>query len=439
MPAELVREAVREFAGYVLRDQEGIEEPQLGALIEALRSGNGWIAPAIARIGTPAAIQALVDALKAQPESNTQLTYAIELAGEKALPSLVSLLRANDAVSPELVDVMCGLFAAAKGDGAADLLVQVAQDQELVLSNRRYAVASLGCVGPQARRAVPAIRQLAAADPTHFGDAVVTAIRKMGVPESVPLLVAALRENPSVNALRDIAALGANGRVAGPDLVELLSSKDASLRIGAARALGFIAYTEAVDALLPLLSDADDWRLVYVSAESLGRIGAPRAVPALEKVAAQHWFPPVARTAQRAFRVIKGEETYRQAQGNFAWEFYAFEHIADDPSISSQPALRPVLLPEPDRLTEEQRQALAYDIETTGFGEHGQTVTHSKAAPTCGLKVPDGYILGADRGEWGGELVYSNGLSRPQLLLEQNTHAIHRLPLAGSRWQELAT
>jgi hypothetical protein len=247
--------------------------------------------------------------------------------------------------------------------------------------------------------------------------------------DAIAPLMAALREKPSIIGLRDIASLRENGRAAGPELVGFLSSSDPDVRVGAARAVGFIGYAEAVDSLVPLLSDRDDWRLVYVAAESLGRLGARQAIPALDTVAAQHWYPPVVKTAQLAVRVINGQDTYRAAQGNFAYEFFSFERVSDDRISSAQSTLQPSLLPERDRLTGEERQTLTYDIDTVSYGQNGRQVVHSKATPTCGLKVAGGYIVGADRGEWGGELVYSSGPSRARILKEENTMAIHRLPV----------
>ena len=59
----------------------------------------------------------------------------------------------------------------------------------------------------------------------------------------------------------------------------------------------------AVDALLPLLTDpSDDVREETV--EALGRIGSPRAVPALEQVAARDGDEDVRGKAQFALRRI---------------------------------------------------------------------------------------------------------------------------------------
>lgn len=76
-------EPIRDFAGYVLRDLEGLTEEHLDALIQARLHGDGWIPPAIARIGTPRAIAFLVEDLKEEPQTQSQLTHALVIAGRK--------------------------------------------------------------------------------------------------------------------------------------------------------------------------------------------------------------------------------------------------------------------------------------------------------------------------------------------------------------------
>src|SRR5215813_10542281 len=83
-------ESVRQRAGFILRSIDGLRESDLPALIEALRRGNGWIAPAIAHIGTPEAIRSLVGDLRAHPESDTQTTWALTSLGARAVPALMS-------------------------------------------------------------------------------------------------------------------------------------------------------------------------------------------------------------------------------------------------------------------------------------------------------------------------------------------------------------
>lgn len=425
---------VRNFAGYVMSNQDGLTEEHLEALIAAQQRGNGWVPRAIGRIGTPRAIKFLVDGLKTNPDygSNTQVAIAIETAGERAIPDLVALLKDPAPLSPDLSWTLCRIFSAmeTKAGTAVDLLLEIARDKKFDLKNRLYAVKEAGCIRPAARVAIPALQALVSSDPEGFASAVDEAVINMGVPESVPMLVAKLRSKPHILAMRDIAALRDNGRDAGPALAEFLSSGDADLRVGAARALGFIGYGEAADALIPLLKEPDDWRLVYVAVESLGRLHAPSAIPKLEKLAMHHWYPPVVDAARKAVKVIRGEEVYESKPNHehFPFEFFAYDYVrADDVTLPGQ-QIEPTLVRGPDELTNEKLRKLAYVSTIAGHDRDGKKTARFKTLPVCGLKTSNGFILGSDQGEWGGELVYRSKKGSVVTLLRKNTMGVHRLP-----------
>lgn len=58
------------------------------------------------------------------------------------------------------------------------------------------------------------------------------------------------------------------------------------------------------------LADQDDWHRVAEAADALALHGVKHAIPELQKVAESHWYRPVRRTAQRAVRVLQGQEPY---------------------------------------------------------------------------------------------------------------------------------
>ena len=43
-----------------------------------------------------------------------------------------------------------------------------------------------------------------------------------------------------------------------------------------------------------------------------------------------------------------------------------------------------------------------------------------------GVKVDDGYLVGSDRGEWGGEIAYVNREGKARILMPLNTEAIYK-------------
>ena len=88
---------VRSFASFTLSDIDGLGPEHLAPLMKARRNGDGWIPPAIGRIGTPEAIEFLIEDLRNDPETGTQVTFALEKLGARAAPGLANL---SDAPSP---------------------------------------------------------------------------------------------------------------------------------------------------------------------------------------------------------------------------------------------------------------------------------------------------------------------------------------------------
>ncbi|MDB4968209.1 MAG: lyase HEAT-like repeat protein, partial [Myxococcales bacterium] len=333
------------FVGYVLRDINGLEERDLDALIAARRRGDGWIPPAIAHIGTPRAIQFLVEELRAKAEVDTQLTWALVTAGERAAAPLADLFGAATPTSAQLARAVCRVFEG-MGDRAApavEPLMAITSRRALPLANRRHAVDALGCIGPAARPAIATLRRLSASEPARFARATDEVLRAVGAPEAAPGLIAELRAHPSEDALRDLAFIGHDARAAGADVLALASNADWQLRAAAVRTLGFIGYDLAAGSLTALLGNGDDWRLVQAAAESLGRLRATTATVALQQVAADHWYPRVRDAAREALRVIggTGRPEPRVGRRGFAALFFRYGGCcAGAPADEATPALR---------------------------------------------------------------------------------------------------
>ncbi len=418
------RAHVREFAGYVLRDQPGLTEDHLAALVAALERGSAWLPPAIARIDTPAARRALVDALVRAPETNGQLSFAFNLAGAKASRLLVSVLENPKRIDSALADSLCGIFKEQSNAETVDALLRVALDRAYAIENRGHAIIALGCVGPSARRTIAPLRDLARDDPAHFEAPLELAIRDMKTPETVALLVEALRIEQNPNGILDIARLGTIGKDAGPFLLPFLSHSDRELRLAAALALGRIGYTDAGSALIPLLSDPDDWRLVYAAANSLARLKTHDALPALQRVAATHWYPLVEKEIRKSIEVIKGTRKLDVERAGGYAALYPFDRQADAP----MPIRLPRLSKEPAQLTRHQLANLAFEIEPQAGDDAAPNMLISPVTPRSGIKVDGGYLLGVDHGEFGGMLVYSSGSPKVDVLLNLNTRNVHVMP-----------
>jgi hypothetical protein len=84
---------VAKLAAYVLRDVETIDPRHLPAIRAGLDRDLGWLAPALARIGTDAAAEEAVKRLLAEDNTGNQEAYAVELFGARAIPAIVAAAR----------------------------------------------------------------------------------------------------------------------------------------------------------------------------------------------------------------------------------------------------------------------------------------------------------------------------------------------------------
>ncbi len=252
-------------------------------------------------------------------------------------------------------------------------------------------------------------------------DGVQSALALMGAPEAVPALLKSLPEDPD-GYLRQIAHLGKNGYSAGPALLPYLEYRDWDIRISAADALGRIGYLPARAALERALTDDDDWKLVYGAVLALSRLKSPASIEALARARDTHWYPPVSNLARAAIAHIEGGAEIEEP------DFWEHTSIPDSPTTCS--SVKEPMVNEPKsqklRLSQHKRdlKRLAFDTSVVSFGppedakpdEHGiievrpdnmvEHVAKRRQVPHVARKVEDGWLVGSDRGEWGGELVY---------------------------------
>ena len=175
------RPEVRDLASYTLRDAPVTEE-HLDALIASRLTGDGWIAPAIARIGSPRAIEFLISELPKEPENGTQLTWAFEVLGVKGVPYLVKLYDCSSQCDGKVLAVGAYIFSEL-GDKAIDAiepLLAIAEDARRDRTGRRGAIRALGSIGPSAAPVVERLKAIAARDPEGFEESVTGAMIHIG-------------------------------------------------------------------------------------------------------------------------------------------------------------------------------------------------------------------------------------------------------------------
>lgn len=416
--------AIRIFAGYVVRDLKGLTANDLDLLLRAYDEGGAdWSPPAIGRIGTPRAIEFLIGELKKKPMGGTQITYALKVAGAPAAAPLVRAFGEDAPVTRMRASAICEVLGEMKKEAApaVPVLVARAQDTRGPRENRLGAIRALGCIGSPARAAARALAALSADSDLR---PTVNAVRKsLGGPDAVAVLAEEIRAKPDPDDLRSVAAMGPSARAAVPAVLSALRSESPRVRVYAARALGFLGDARAGVPLIALLDDDVDFRLPLVAAQSLARLGIKAALPALDNLAKAHWFPPVREAAAEAATSIRGGAPPPMlTERRVALEFDSFEGV-EGPRVSTPPPL----VPGPGELTPRELNALSYDTEIWSYGAQGEQRTPTNQQPQAGVKTSDGFLVGASRGEWGGELVYieptHGGATR---LLGGNVVGVHR-------------
>ena len=286
----------------------------------------------------------------------------------------------------------------------------------------RCAVRVLGMIGKKAEPSVPALLKLAQDKPASYKDVVDRAIPVMKARQYVADLLRRLEvSKEDWLVFLDIAVLEKEARSAGPALARCLFDDSWDVRVFAARAVGYVGYKEASPDLIRLLDEKDDWRQVFVSAESLGLLSVPEAVDPLTRLSENHWYPPVRDKAKQVLRVIRGEETYYPRGRR---EFADYQHTkVPDPLASSRDGERKArrsYVREQDSLDKAQLQKLMYKARVPSGMEPNRV-------PEVGLKVTGGYLVGSDWGEFGGELLFIDLAGRQSSPLSWNTHGIHRM------------
>jgi hypothetical protein len=258
------------------------------------------------------------------------------------------------------------------------------------------------------------------------------ALATMGAPEALPRLIQRLgRPEDHARICYDIALLREKGKEAGPTLVACLRENRFGARRWAARTLGYIGYVEAIPDLMPLLRSSD-WRVVYVSVESLGRLHATDALGSLDKIAESYWHPAIHEAANMAVRVIRGTAQYGSGVSLYDYgSANAFNQ--DDCTDSVRSDINHFYVRQRDHLSREQLKQLVYKAEITseGVGVDGRTperhITSIPQVPGVGIPLEGGYLMGSDRGEWGGELVFLDSEGNRLILLRDNVCGIYRM------------
>lgn len=451
-------EGVATLAAAALRDTPVIDRRHFAQIRAGLDRGVGWLAPALCRMdGDDVAEEAVARYLVSASAPHNQEHYAIKICGVRALPHLVEAARCEQ-VCERSTHYLLGAAMESVDDGDTGALSAAAAELITLASDTRFTdevaagmLSMVGRLGSRAQSTEPALLGLREARPA-LRHAVDRALVDTASSHAGRILAEAL-EGPGdpQHVLWDLWRLGEAGRAAGPAVLSRLDDDDWDVRVAAAMALGQIGYLASVDALVQWLDDPRDLRMSWAAARSLGLLGDRVALEPLEVAAGTHWYPAVRAIAADAVLLVRGG-----ADGAGRTEFvqsypaHSYRHLGADVRECELPALENA--PEPDDLklywehAESQLKAMAYSTVVLSYGpaytppdEDGSGVVHLtpdnmlehrsviEQVPHIGLRVDGGWLLGGNRGEWGGELVFMDDAGAYSVVLDQNIEDVYVL------------
>lgn len=441
---------VANLASYVLRDVVSIDARFLPQIKAGLDRDLDWLAPALGRIDTDeAAHEAVARLLVSDSAPHNQEAYAVELSGTRAIPFIVAASRCEDGCKTPDDHRYLGYVLSKMGTAAIQAvpaLLAAIDDPSTPDDIDRRVLGMIGDLGERARPWQDAIAALETRRPAlaPAPEIVLVAIRS---DRAAAIMAKRLREHPDIIALGDTAALGKYGREAAPAVLELLNHEDSELRLGAVRALGALGDATAAPALATALEDPADVRVNFAAAVALGRLRATSYTPALQRTSKDHWHPAVRSAADDALRALGGNPSTDHEEGlkqmGFFSDFGAMALDCETPraAFQDEPRTRKLYAHRDAR----QIAKLEYTTTIESFGPPPDAkpnaagviamtsdtmVRHEKATlqtPSAALRVDGGWLAGADRGEWGGELVWLGDDGLRQTIRDGNIEDIHRL------------
>lgn len=417
-----------------LRAADRIDSKYLPQIISGLEKDVSWLAPALVGIGTPEAAELAVKFyLRSSSAPYNQEAIAVRRFGRQAFPAIRQALLCDfgcdDHTHYLLGKVLSDLETEQKTEAATLLmtLVMGSITTEAVKKELLHIISKLGVAGLIVEADLLTLRDTTPGLLKEINHALIGIQSAQAAKIFAELLV----DRANLYLFEDLAELGSRGYEAGTEVMRWLDSEERIVKLLAARTLGFIQYTPAAAKLTQMLADTTDVQLAWVLAESLALLGDDNAIPVLKKISTQHWYPPVQEAASRAINQLS--------------------IVMTDDAISATPPPRSTFLnyqyfgveackqtmftrqtePKSQKLYADyaaaQLQDLATAISIKRTRTDNATTRSDQHTPDLALRVPDGWLTGANRGEWGGELVHvtDEGVATP--LLDKNVEDIYRL------------
>ena len=459
-------ELIARNAAIALSKIEDIDKSYLPNIIKAINNDVSWIPRALSNISSPVAAETAVKKLLTDSSSpHNQWSYAVKKFNTKAFPYILKAAKCEYSCDRKTYSSLSYVLKNMDADKS-----QITKQLFAIVSDARYqdkiranTLRMIGQIGPQALSFEDDIHVLRNKEAFLYEPAN-AALISMKSKYSGQIFAELLEKQPDLRLFRDMAEVGINARDGGSTLARLLSHNSAETRLLAARTIGFIGYKDADTKLLQMLRTSRDVQFDYVAAESLGKLKSKIALADLRQLNKHHWHPAVQKRAKHAIKEItsstpiQDERTQIFNSFGFGWEFLSFTDF--DTEACKSVSVKHKTEPKSQKLYRSTQlkalEKLKYKAVTLSYGarnedaqkandpdaiirvHEGNIVEHRREhfqVPDHALKIPDGWLLGSNRGEWGGELVHLAKDKESTILLTKNVEDIYQL---GNRYIALS-
>ena len=398
----------RNVAGAILSEWRSWTPSDVPQLQEALRKqSGGWVARPLGEIGTSEAIEALIADLPNGSENQTD--FALSKLGAKAIPHLFAVLESDaDADSAARVIREMGIVAVPFAPGWAALAV----DPKQPLKVRLGAMRGIAAIGDRAKSSCEGLHGLLSAPEPQIRKQVEITLKAVRDPFVVEEVARSCRPSAppfdplAITAfvcLHEVASYGDGGRQAGGELLPFMTSENGAERSYAITTLGSIGYETAIPEIERAIN-SEDWRVVYAAIRSLGWLGAKSAIPDIERIGSEHWLPEVRAKARQITAALSSPKGRLIRPSGFGYaqsdaEPFAIgrEVLDETPHCpSNRWQWKTISFPMPERPDNESKQ----------------------------LHILEGKLVGTNRGEWGGQLIWQPNSGEPEVLVKDNVVGI---------------
>ena len=417
---ELLRRAAgthpgwRNLAGAILSQWPNWNASDVPALRKALRlQHGGWVAGPLGCIGTPEAIEALIEDLPRGEENQTD--SALEHIGARAIPYLFPLLK-NDKTAASASRVISEMNPILVSYAAEWVAIASNPDQEM--EERFAALRGIAALGPSAKPACANLHTLLTAPESGIrreakialhaihDPSVIVELAQHCQPKSEPFESVAL---DSLLCLRYIAQFCHSGHEAGSYLLPFLDSKNGSERAYGILTLGLIGYQDATPQIEAALISRD-WRIVNASVWSLGWLGDRNAIEQLDGVASSYWLPDVRQNAARSAKEIHSPAG-RLDTAEWNWKQMKDGRFRD-----------------PFGFVVEGTSLRGPACKSFSWDWKGQKIEFRPPGDASSLQFRKdpmfGELAGTDHGEFGGQLSWRPVKGKPEILVRDNVHGL---------------